>query len=231
MYEIKNASLLRRFAALFIDFILVLCVYILFDKFVTYPLANQVWKVDELDQTFEKYQIEYGFLYYDKDGNKIIVEDIPQEKINQFWEDERVLEVNVQRTIYSLFQISANLLFSMIIVFYTIAIFFQNGQTFGKKLLYLGVTNLNGVKIRSWQLLSRVLIGLFAVETMISILLLNVLPFITLVVSFVLLITTKNHRALHDYISGTRVVNLQKTYVFHSEEERIRLLKNSTKTE
>ena len=95
------------------------------------------------------------------------------------------------------------------------------GQTIGKRILSLGVTDDKGYLVKKWRTLLRAvpLLGLI-----IYICLINSLYYQLLVAMFLLLVSmgilvfTPRRRALHDIVAGTAVIKLEKNCVIYEDE-------------
>ncbi|MCK9198757.1 MAG: hypothetical protein M0P49_04065, partial [Bacilli bacterium] len=76
MYEVYNGKMFSRIAALIVDLIIVLCIFVTIDILITKNVANNVWQYDDKVSQYENYQIDYGIAYKDAEGNLIYVDDV-----------------------------------------------------------------------------------------------------------------------------------------------------------
>ena len=96
------------------------------------------------------------------------------------------------------------------------------GQTLGKRLLSLGVTDSNGYLVKKWRTLLRAVPLLGVV---IYICLVNSLYYQFLIPLFIALISsgiyvfTPKRRALRDIVAGTAVIKLEKNTVIYEDEK------------
>ena len=115
---------------------------------------------------------------------------------------------------------------SMLIFFFIIPISLKNGETLGKLFFHLGLCNKIGYKYKRLQLVLRFFSMLAIVVALLLIVGINlwslgVITFLALV-SYGMAIFTKDHRALHDFISGTIVYDKRHSTIFNNvndEEE------------
>ncbi|MGI6713628.1 MAG: RDD family protein [Bacilli bacterium] len=111
------------------------------------------------------------------------------------------------------------------LVYLLFPLVFPHGATLGKKALKLGVVNTYGYKALWWQHLAR-FFALFIFELLLTFVFYFLVPSMALLpifVSFTLSMFGKKNRALHDFIAGTRVVDLRtsKIYLDSSEEDEL----------
>ncbi len=90
----------------------------------------------------------------------------------------------------------------------------KNGQSLGKMIFKLSITNQYGYRIKPWQLIVRYLA--FLVFEIFS---WYLIPMLGLFVSLTLAIFNKKGRSLHDLIAMTRVVDTKTSQIFTTVEE------------
>lgn len=227
MYEVYNGKMFSRIAALIVDLIIVLCIFVTIDILITKNVANNVWQYDDKVSQYENYQIDYGIAHKDAEGNLIYVDDVENSTLEAFKSDESVLALAQDITTLQIIQISFDLFVSEILVFFVLPLIFKNGQTLGKKLMRLGLVNSKGLKVANWAVFARFIIGIYAVESIISVLTFSPVP---LLLSFLIALFTKKKTALHDLIAGTRVIDIDKTIIFETFEEKSAAIEEYEKT-
>ena len=107
---------------------------------------------------------------------------------------------------------------SMLIFFFVLPMCFKNGETLGKLFFHLGLVNKLGYKVNRLQIVIR----FFAMVTLViaAILIFGInlwtLGGITLLAlaSYGLAVFGREHKALHDYIAGTIVIDKRKSTIF-----------------
>lgn len=133
----------------------------------------------------------------------------------------------------SLIIVTGGILLAMLVLEFVVPMLFGNGQTVGKKAFSLCLVRTDGVKMNGVQHFTRVILGKFAVETMIPVyavvmLMLNqfnlfMLTFAAalLIAQVVILIVTRNNCLLHDLMAGTVVVDHGSQQIFKSTEDLV----------
>ena len=234
IYDLQKASLLKRFSAFLLDFILICIVAVGFAAFI-----SRIAKFDVKYQQFDAYMVKYGE-EYGVDIKNVIPDDASQEyKDNYNKANEALAKDKDAMRLYSILinlaflMISIGLLLSFLIFEFVLPIILKNGRTLGKKIFQIGVMQINGVKINTFALFARALLGKYAVETMVPILILGliilgrgtvvvvIVLFAILIMQIVLIIATKTNSLIHDVLSSTVVVDMTTQLIFNSKEEMI----------
>jgi predicted neutral ceramidase superfamily lipid hydrolase len=111
----------------------------------------------------------------------------------------------------------------------------KHGKTLGKMLFHLAVVNSLGYDIKKTQLIPRfwfpVLVLIFAFfvsQLMGRYVLMSMLLFVTLftLVSYCMVLFTKDHKGIHDYFALTMVINEKESIWFKDANEEERVTKN-----
>lgn len=115
---------------------------------------------------------------------------------------------------------------STAIFFLIIPLFFKDGETLGKRMFKLCLVNKLGYRYSKIQLIPRFLLFVAVVVVLyfvvgINLISLGILTFIALV-SYTLTVFTKDHKAIHDYVAGTLVVDKVKSEIYKNYDEAIR---------
>ena len=123
--------------------------------------------------------------------------------------------------------------FAILVLEFIIPLVFKNGQTIGKKIFGIAVIRPNGVKAGHVCFFIRALLGKYAIETMIPILLFMMMMFgmIGVVAPLVLIgivileiavfATSGTNSLIHDVLSDTVSVDLSSQMIFDSENDLI----------
>ncbi|HKM02880.1 MAG TPA: RDD family protein [Bacilli bacterium] len=111
-----------------------------------------------------------------------------------------------------LFESILNMLVAASVIYLTIPLLLKNGQTLGKLLLKMGLTTTHGYKFTGGKIAIRFLIFflLYLLSIQIQPLIWMVILFISLTIS----IFSKKNLALHDFVCGSRVIDLKKSVVY-----------------
>lgn len=109
------------------------------------------------------------------------------------------------------FESTLNMLVAASIVYLSIPLFLRNGQTIGKLIFRLGLSDNHGYRVRWGRIVGRA-----AIFFLVYLFTLQIQPFIWLILTFVSLTMTIFSRkalGLHDYMSFSRVVDLKKSII------------------
>ena len=113
------------------------------------------------------------------------------------------------------------------IFFLVVPLCFKNGETLGKLMFKLCLANKLGYRISKMQLIPRFLLSMVVVVVLyfvvgLNLISLGILTFIALG-SYSMAIFTKEHKALHDFVSGTLVVDKVHSEIFKNYDEAMRI--------
>ncbi len=116
---------------------------------------------------------------------------------------------------------------------FAVPLLLKDGRTIGKKIFGVGLMRTDGVKIGHVQLFIRAILGKYAVEVMLPIMvvmmfLLGTVNPIALIVVLALgfvqaamLVSTRNHTPIHDLLAGTIAVDYFSQMIFSTRESMI----------
>lgn len=116
---------------------------------------------------------------------------------------------------------------SATIFFLIVPLCFKNGETLGKLMFKLCLANKLGYRYSRIQLIPRFLLFVAVVVILyfvvgVNLISLGILTFIALI-SYSLTIFTKDHKAIHDYVAGTLVVDKVQSEIYKNYDEAIRV--------
>lgn len=234
IYSLQKANVLRRFSAFLLDFILVVIVatgaILLMSKLVDYDKTS-----NELDAVYLEYKETYGFDF--REVTESIYNDYTQEQketydnaYKELSQDENFKKVYALIINKTFLIVTIGVLLGVLLIEFVVPLFLKNGQTLGKKCFEIAVMMENGVKVTTFALLVRTILGKF-LETMVPIYILIMLMFgniqliyllvlaALVLVELCLLIFNYKNALIHDLISYTVVVDKQTQMIFGSEEE------------
>jgi uncharacterized RDD family membrane protein YckC len=129
--------------------------------------------------------------------------------------------------------VSMSLLLAYVITEIIIPIFFKNGQTLGKKIFGIAIMRVDGIKITTFQLFVRAILGKYTIETMVPVLLLIMMFFgiiggiapivigLIALLQVIVIIATKTNSAIHDLLACTVAVDMSTQMIFDTEESMI----------
>ena len=118
------------------------------------------------------------------------------------------------------------IIFTMLIFYFVLPMIFKDGETLGKLIMHICLVNKLGYKYPKSGLIIRFLIPASVVAILLlftGLSLLSIIIFSVIVlISYLLTIFTKEHKAIHDYLAGSLVIDKRESTFFkdYSEEEK-----------
>lgn len=234
MLDLQKASILKRISAYLLDMIL----FLILVTFIG-ALSAQVLHYEDRSTAYralyQKYYDQYGINpNITEDEYSLLTEE--EKSAYEFAEDairsdEDILHSELQ--LFTLFLvITAISIFSTYLILeFLIPFFLHNGQTVGKKVFGIGLMRIDGVKISSFQLFVRTVIGKCVIETMVPLLLLSMLVMgligvtalivigLFAILQLVLFFASKTNSPIHDNLAVTVAVDLSSQVIFENAEE------------
>lgn len=233
--SIQKGSFGKRIVAYFFDMILAVILAIgcatVISKIVKYDSY-----FDKLDAYYEQYEEKYGIdlEISDEEYEKLSAEEKAkyEEADAAIKKDKDVLQTYNMMFYLTLVIVTLAILISHILIYFIVPLLFKNGQTLGKKIFSLAVMRTDYVRVTHPVMFVRSILGLFAVETMVPVVLLVMLyfgsigfagilvMFLIFILQIGLLIATSNNTAIHDSFASTVVVDFTTQTMFDSNEAR-----------
>lgn len=237
MYSIEKASAWKRISAALFDAI-ILVITAVGIAFCLSSLFNYQSHYDRLEEIYTRIEAEYGV---DFDITSEEYEEMTEEQKKQYVEkaNEASKAINeddeakyVFETLFtlSLIILSFSILIAYLLLDMLIPVLLKNGQTIGKKLFGVAVIREDGVKVSPLLMFIRTLLGKYAIETMLPVLIIMMLFFgipdpvgmiviVALVMSqIIMFVFTKKRTVIHDRLSHTVCVDFATQMIFDSPE-------------
>ena len=235
-YDLQKASVMKRFSAYILDVILLLVLITGIAFVLSAVLGFNSWS-DKVTASYEKYETQFG-----------ISLEITQADYEALPEAERAVydaafaalnndkeATHAYNTLVDLILtiISLSVLLAYIGLEFVVPLLFGNGQTVGKKVFGIGLIKNNGVKINTVSLFIRTILGKFAIETMVPLLMILMMllgtigilgPAIVIgiwLVQLGMLIATSTNSLIHDALAHTIAVDLSSQMIFASEQDLV----------
>ncbi len=232
MFDLQRASLLKRFSAFLLDFILILMLSVAMFGLLGWILGYEDYGA-KIDEKYNSYYEEYGI---DNNLSPDEYDALPDEEKQKYLDASAAIEKDEEfnRLFYvftnlTLIITTFSILIAYVILEFTVPLIFKNGQTIGKKIFAIGVMDINGVRIKPIALFVRTILGKYTIETMIPVMLvLRVIIFgmggplgliiiaALLLMQIIFMATTRTHLAIHDLLSSTVTVDLPSQMIFDS---------------
>ena len=232
IYDLQKAGVLKRTAAWLLDIILLVVlacgIGMILSAALNYDQHSQA-----LEACYERYEKEFGI---DFD----VYADLTEEEQARFEAANAALQKDTQAlkaynmvVNLSLTIVSLSILLSYLALEFAVPLLFGNGQTMGKKVFGIGLIRVDGVKISTFALFVRTVLGKYTVETMIPVLMAMMIfigtigilgPAIVLgllILQVALIITSPTNSALHDHMAATVAVDLASQMIFATAEDLV----------
>ncbi len=240
--EIQRASMWKRISAWLFDSILLISVVVLMAYALSGAFGYDKY-TDQLNAAYDRYETQYNVDLREPEAPEDATQEEKTAYEARYAQAEEALKAdkaaNRAYGIITNFMIlipTFSLLVAMLLMEFVIPLMFGNGQTLGKKIFSLGVVRVDAVKLTTLQLfvrtiLSKYTVGLMVPLYMVLLTLLGVFG-LGLIVAFGLLLAqltwplmNRDHRGMHDMLSGTVVVDLPSQRVFANADERTEYIK------
>ena len=252
IFDVQCAGIWKRASAAFLDLILIavlatgccwgLSVSTGYDEYAQavteytgkyadkYPVYFRVTSQAELDALSE----EEKAAFYEQQA-AFLVDTEAQTGFNE------AKEANFKAVKLILINVSVSVLLAVVVLEITVPLFFGNGVTVGKKVFGLAVIRQDCVKITTFMLISRALIGKYVLELMIPVWGIIgvyfgitgisgvILPAAVILLQAGLVLATRNHSAIHDLLTVTVVADYRSQRIFADADELLEAKKKAAK--
>ena len=240
--EIQKASMWKRISAWLFDSILLISIVVLIAYMLSGVFGYDKY-TDRLNAAYDRYEKQYNVDLREPEAP----EDATEEEKEAYKERYALAEADLKAdkganraygmiTNFMILIPTIGLLLAMLLMEFMIPLMFGDGQTLGKKIFSLGVVRIDAVKLTTLQLFVRTILSKYTVGLMIPIymVLLTLLGVfgLGLIVALGLLLAqliwpllNREHRGMHDMLSGTVVVDLPSQRVFANSDERTEYIK------
>ncbi len=219
----------KRISAWLLDIILLTIAATGFGFLVSKAVGYDA-RYDELEAYYARYESEYGVSFHISEAELAALTPEETARIERASEamnsDDGLKRAYVLTVNLTLVILSLGILLGFLLVELAIPLFFGNGQTVGKKVFGLCLMQKDQTKLRPVCLAIRTILGKYAVETMVPVLMIFMLlanmigiagtAVIVLIslLQLVLIIRTSSNSALHDIFADTVVVDAKSQKIF-----------------
>lgn len=234
--SIQKASLWKRISAWIFDLILTITIAVGAAS-ATSAIVKYDSYVDKMDALKQHYADEYDINLdiSEEEYDALSPEELEryEQADKAFREDPEAQKLNNTTFSLSILMISIGAFLGIFIWHFIIPMLFKNGQTIGKKCFSIAVMRTNSVKVSSFVLFVRSILGLYAIETMIPALMIMMLLFGTMsgvaviviglivILELVCMIMSETNASIHDLLSDTVVIDMSTQKIFESEDALI----------
>lgn len=235
IYDKQRAGMLRRIPAWLLDIILLITL-------ATGLMAGLAHLLDvdsqlkALDAIYVKYEKEYG-IDFAKTSEEL--EAMPEEELAKYEAAATALDKDTEaQATYqlllnlTLITLGVGILGAFLILEFLIPLLLKNGQTLGKKAFGVGLMRKDGIKVTTFMMFARSILGKYTIETMVPVLLIVGLIFnsvggiglillaVSLLAQIIIPLATRDKTAIHDLMACTVAVELSSQMIFDTVEEQ-----------
>lgn len=239
-FSLEKAGIGKRISAFLFDFI-IFSVIATGLAFLVSVITGYDSHSERLGEIYEKYEKEYGISFQLSADELAAMTD---DELTAYREKYAAAESAVAgdpeasrefSTVVDLSLIitSVSLFIATFLSEFILPLLLGNGQTLGKKIFSIGVIRPDGVRLSRIQLFTRAILGKYAVETMIPVLLimlfyfrgmnalLTFAPVAAIAVAQLIFFCASGRRALiHDVLAGSVAVDAQTQIIYADEKEK-----------
>lgn len=237
IYDLQKASMWKRISAFLFDLILLSIVSVLFAWVLSQVLGYDGYQ-QRLDEAYTRAGEEYGIDLRMPLAEYNALDDAGRATLNAAY-DALSADAEANRTYSMLIQLtilisSIAILLGYLTMEFAVPLKLGDGRTLGKKVFGLAVMQNDGVRLRAVGLFIRTVLGKYAVETMIPVIILMmvfwgtigvmgpIVLFAILAVEAAVMVGTKTNAMIHDLLAATVVVDYASQMIFDTREDLIR---------
>ncbi len=237
IYDLQKASMWKRISAFLFDLILLSIVSVLFAWVLSQVLGYDGYQ-QRLDEAYTRVGEEYGIDLRMPLAEYNALDDAGRATLNAAY-DALSTDAEANRTYSMLIQLtilisSIAILLGYLTMEFAVPLKLGDGRTLGKKVFGLAVMQNDGVRLRAVGLFIRTVLGKYAVETMIPVIILMmvfwgtigvmgpIVLFAILAVEAAVMVGTKTNAMIHDLLAATVVVDYASQMIFDTREDLIR---------
>ncbi len=236
IYDLQRASMWKRISAWLLDAIL-LCVVATGMALLLSALLNYDQYSQQLDARYAYFESEYGV---SRNVTQAEVDAMTPDQLaameaasKALSEDGEAMYAYTMMLQLIILIVSIAILLAYLALEFFVPLAFKNGQTIGKKVFGIGVMRQDGVCVNGVCMFIRTILGKYAIETMIPVMMVLMLFFGSIgeigwfiagaigILQIFFLATTRERCLIHDKLATTVTVDLASQMIFPSTEELI----------
>ena len=235
-FELKKAGWIKRISAFLFDFI-IFCVAAVGVAVLISAIVGYDAKLNDLEMSYREYGEKYDIdLEITEEKYKELSDEEKgryQEASEAFANDREVIALRSMIFSLTLVIISLSMLIAFLILEFIVPLLFKNGQTLGKKIFGIAVIRVDGVRIPTFQLFVRAVLGKYTIETMVPLFIIMlflmgtlgimgpIVILLLLILQIVVMFVSKTNSPIHDLLAVTVVVDINTQMIFDSTAEMI----------
>ncbi len=235
-HELQKANLWKRIAAWLFDGILLCILAVAFGVLLSALLGYDGYS-DAFDRAYADYETRYGITFEISQSDYEALPETQRENYDAAYAaliaDQEAMDAYSRMLSLTPVILSIGILLAVILWEFVIPLWLGNGQTLGKKIFGLCLVRIDGVRLNTLQLFTRSILGKYAVEIMIPVLIVLMIFWGTMGVmgtamlaaltlgQCVSVLVTRTNSAIHDLMAGTAVVDYASQTIFKTTEDLI----------
>lgn len=229
IHDLQKASMWKRISAFLFDGILLGALAVLFAWLLSVAVGYDGY-TETLNDAYDTYGQRYGVNFNMSLGEyeALTAEQnaVLEEAYAALSADENALYAYNMLIQLTLVITTFGLLLAFVVLEFTIPMVFDNGQTLGKKIFGIGLMHTDGVRVNGRTMFIRTILGKFAIETMIPVLIILMIYFGVLgligtlvllgilLIQLVMIIATRTNSLIHDTLATTVAVDIASQLIF-----------------
>lgn len=236
MEDLQKASLWKRASAFLFDMILLGIAAVLFSWALSALCGYDGWQ-RTLEEAYARYGAEYGVNFRMDQAAYDAQTEAERARLEEAYlalssdgEAVRAYDMVMQLTVTIT---SLGIFLAFAVLEFAVPLCLGDGRSVGKKLFSLGVMRREGIRVRGPSLFIRAILGKYAIETMIPVLIVLMIYWgsigvvgpavlgLLLVLEAALLFATPTNALLHDLLSDTVVIDYPSQRIFDTREDKI----------
>lgn len=241
MYDFQKANIWKRISAFLFDIIMlgivIIGIALLLSTVLKYDSLSS-----QLQDLYNDYKEEYGVDFSISQEEYDALDENMKSKYEAarkaIAEDENIARIYGKLVNYTLIIVTFSILSAYLLLEFLVPLLFKNGQTLGKKVFGVAIMREDGVRLSSVSLFIRTVLGKYAVETMIPVMVIILFFFgtmnifcilvigVLLIIQLAMFIIDPAHSLIHDKMAKTVCIDLASQMIFDSENEMLEYKKS-----
>ena len=232
-FDLQKASLGKRLPAWLLDAILLVILATAVAALLSFVFDYDAYG-QQLQAAYDKYETIYGV---DFELTQEAIDKLTDEQMQQYQQafdalnkDADAVRAYTMVMSLTLLILSLSILVSYVLLEFLVPLWLGNGQTVGKKIFNIALMRPDGVKVTTFMMFVRTILGKDTFETMVPVLILTMMYFnmvglegtivlgLFLLIQVVLLLANRTRSVVHDLLACTVVVDNASQMMFDTPE-------------
>ena len=236
IWDLQKANMSKRISAFLFDFILLCILAVLFAWALSGALGFDGWQ-RQLDGAYQRVGEAHGVDLRMKASEYDALDEAGKAAMDAAYAalsaDQQAVKAYAMIMQLSVLIVTFGVLLGYLVLEFAVPLKLGNGITLGKKIFGLALMQADGVRIRAPALFIRPVLGKFAIETMIPLIICFMIfwnaigvvgPAVLLAIALVegiVMLATPSRSMIHDLLAKTVVVDFASQMIFETREDMI----------